>query len=307
MVYSDNYINKLITDEINFCDNVSLKYDYPDNISHLLYVIIPAFILKYGINYKSLVEQCFFNTQIIIDDQHDQISQAYYFGIPNYQNGRIVVDKRIVLKNYKDISLIQLIDNLVHEFNHAINSIQNDVITDNYVLVRTGIVYNYFDNKTLKFIKKGVENVLEEVINTKQTEEIVDIIKSFSNYQINNMTVSNTLYSIHHMTDSNYHSNSYLFESLVCRKLLENKTFLSTFETLRFEGRVNDIHNFFDDIVGKKNSLFELSLLLNKSLELQKSVNNKKWFKKKVINKIKNINIKAVEIVERFNSNTVYK
>ena len=73
---------------------------------------------------------------------------------------------------------------------------------------------------------KSDEIILEEVINTKQTELIVDIIKNFSNYTIDNSIVNSTLYSIYHSIDSNYHSNSYLLESTVCSKLLENKTFL---------------------------------------------------------------------------------
>jgi len=307
MKLNSEYINGLIDEAVVFSNEISVGYNYPDNISHLLYVIIPAFILKYGINNKKLIERCFLNIPIIIDDKQDKIYQAYYFGVPSCVDGNIVVDKGIVLKNYKDISLIELVDNLVHEFNHALNSMQNEIIVDKDILVRTGIVYNYFDSNTLKFIKKSEEIILEEVINTKQTEEIVDIIKSFSNYQINNTVVTNTLYSIYHEIDSNYRSNSYLLESLVCRKLLDNRTFLSTFEALRFEGRIEDIHKFFDDIVGKNGSLLELSLLLMESLELQKTLPNKKWFKKRVITRIKDINIKAMKIVEVFNINTVYK
>lgn len=307
MEYNDKFINELIDNEIKFCDSICDKYKYPDNIGHLLYIIIPAFILKYGINNKSIIEKCFYDTPIIIDDIQEQIHQAYYFGVPRYQGDSIVVDKGIVLKNYKNISLIQLLDNLIHEFNHAINSIQNEIVINDFVLVRTGIVYNCFDIRTLKFIEKGFESILEEVINTKQTEEVIDIVKSFSKYNLNNTIVSYTLYSINHMTDINYRSKSYLLESLVCRRLLENKTFISTFETLRFEGKIDDINVFFDDIVGKKGSLSELSQLLNESLKLQKSLSNKKWFRKRIMNKIRSINIEAFKIVECFDNNTVYK
>ena len=136
---------------------------------------------------------------------------------------------------------------------------------------------------------------------------IIDIIKSFNDYDIKNTVVKNTLYSIYHSIDSNYRSNSYLLESMICRKLLENKTFLSTLETLRFEGEVSEIHNFFDTIVGKDGSLLELCKYLNKILELQMVLLKTKWFKSVKINKIKDYNTKALEIVERFNQNTIYK
>lgn len=306
MNYDNNYINNLIETEISFSDNLALKYNYPDNITHLLYIIIPAFILKYGINNIKLIEECFSNVPILINDKQDKIYQAYYFSNPKYVNNEIITTKGIVLNNYNKIGLMQLLDNLIHEFNHAINSIQNEIKKDTNILIRTGINYNSFDNK-LNFIKKGEEIILEEVINTKQTEIIIDIIKGFNNYDINSTVIKNTLYSVYHSIDSNYRSNSYLLEVIVCHKLLENKTFLSTLETLRFEGEVSEIHHFFDSIIGKKGSLLELCKYLNKILELQKSLLDTKWFKFIKINKIKEYNSKALDIVERFNENTIYK
>lgn len=307
MDYSDQFINQLIEQEIKFSDTLASIYHYPDNITHLLYIIIPAFVIKYGTNYQSLIEECFSLVPILIDDKQDKVYQAYYFSKPVIEGDNYTVLKGIVLNNYKNIGLMQLLDNLVHEFNHAVNSMQKELIIEEEILVRTGVVYNYFDKKSLSFIKKGEENILEEVINTKQTESIIDIIRSFSNYQINNSTVQSTLYSIYHAIDSNYRSNSYFLESLVCQRLLQNKTFLSTMETLRFEGELQDIHSFFDTIVGKDGSLLALSKYLDQSLELQKQLSNTKWFRKNKINKIRDINQKAMEIVEEFDRNTVYK
>lgn len=300
-------IEFIINQEIDFSNKLSLKYHYPDNITHLLYLIIPAFILKYGLNHQQLIEKCFSEVPIIIDDKQDQIYQAYYISNPSYQNDKVITTKGIILKNYQNISLMQLLDNLVHEFNHAINSIQNEIKITDYILIRTGITYNYFNKKDLKFLKKSDEITLEEVINTKQTEMVIDIIRSFASLKLTNTVVENTLYSIYHSIDSNYQSNSYLIESIVCHKLLENKTFLSTLESLRFKGQIKDIHIFFDSIIGKEGSLIELSKLLNKSLELQIELNNIKWFKKSKLKQIKKITDKSLIIVEKFNHNTIYK
>ena len=88
---------------------------------------------------------------------------------------------------------------------------------------------------------------------------------------------------------------------------MENKTFISTFETLRFDGQVDDLHSFFDDITGVKGSLHKLSTLLNKSLNLQHEYSKAKFFKKAKLNKIREVTRSAMEIVELFNNNTVYK
>lgn len=301
---NDEYINELINDEINFSNKLSSTYNYPDNITHLLYLIIPAFIIKYGLKNRKLIEECFMNVPIRIDDKQDKVYQAYYYSIPKYRDNDIITIKSITLNNYNNISLMQLIDNLVHEYNHAVNSLINEVnIIDNKVLVRTGISFNYYNKSDLSFISKSEESILEEVINTRQTESIIETIKDFSNKSIDNSIISNTLYSI----SDNYTSGGYYLESIVCKQIMENKTFISTFENLRFNGEVSNLHEFFDTVTGKKGSLVELSKLLNQSLKIQHDLPKIKFFKKNKIAKLRDISIKALEIVELFNQNTVYK
>ena len=303
---NNEYINLLIKEEIEFSNNLAYKYRYPDNITHLLYLIIPAFIIKYGNNSKNLIEKTFMEVPIRIDDKQDNIYQAFYYSIPEYKEENIVTRKGITLRNYHNISLMQLLENLVHEYNHAVNSIKNEIVIDDYVKIRTGISYNIF-SKSLDFIKKNDEITLEEVINTKQTELIINLIKEFSSYNIEDVNVSNTLYSINHSVGTGYKSNSYLLESIVCRKLMENKTFISTFEKLRYEGQVDDLCDWFDNITGDKESFHKLTSLLSKTLDLSKELNNAKWFKNMKINKIRSITSDALEIVDKFNNNTIYK
>jgi len=202
---------------------------------------------------------------------------------------------------------MQLVDNLTHEFNHAINSMNNEIKINDYIMIRTGISYNCFDKNSLKFIKKSDNVILEEVINTKQTEIIVDIIKGLSNYQINNTTIQNTLYSIYHSIDSNYKSDGYQLETTVCKNLLNNKTFISTLETLRFKGEIDEIPYFFDNIVGKNNSYQELKNNLNILNKLQNEYNETTFLKKYKLNKIKNTSKKIIEIINKFNENSIYK
>lgn len=304
---TDEYLNALINQEIEFSDNLAQKYNYPDNITHLLYLIIPAFIIKYGNNHKNTIEKCFNEVPIVIDDKQDKMYQAYYFSRPKYENEEVITTKGIVLSNYKDISLIQLLDNLTHEYNHAVNSIQNEIQVSDDVKIRTGINFNIFDKRTLSFIKKSEDITIEEVINTKQTESIINIIKDLNNHNIENSTVTSTLYSISHIVGDGYKSHSYYLESIVCQKLMDNKTFISTFEKLRFDGYVEDLYHFFDNIVGKDGSFLKLASLLNKTLELTIELSKTKFFKNSKINKIKALTTEALTIVEQFNNNTIYK
>ena len=47
--------NVIIEKEKEFIDNVSNQYNYDSNIRHLLYIIIPAFVIKYGIQKEKLI------------------------------------------------------------------------------------------------------------------------------------------------------------------------------------------------------------------------------------------------------------
>lgn len=306
---NSEYLNQLISDEIEYSNKLAIKYQYPDNITHLLYLIIPAFIIKYGRSNKSIIEKCFMDIPIRVDKKFDKMYQAYYFSVPEYnQENKLFFNKGIVLRNYDDTTLMGLLDNLVHEYNHAVNSINNEaVVVDNYIKIRTGISYNIFDKRTLEFVKKTDEITLEEVINTKQTELIIDIIKDFNNYEIKNAIVKNTLYSINHSIPFGYKSNSYLLESIVCKKIMENKTFISTFEKLRFDGQIEDLYSFFDTITGDDNSFKKLCGLLSKILDLNIKLSNTFFFKNIKINKIRSLTSKAIEIVDKFNNSTIYK
>lgn len=233
--------------------------------------------------------------------------QAYYFSKPILKDNQYKIVKGVVLNNYQNISLMQMIDNLVHEFNHAINSMKNEMLVDDTIRIRNGLVYHYFDKENLSYLRKNEFTLLEEVINTKETEMIIDIIRSFSTYTFTDSSINTTLYSIYHSVDSNYHSNSYLLESIICCKLLDNKTFSSTVESLRFNGEIDELTHFFDGITGKDGSLIELVHCLEGVTKLQLELVNTKWFKKYKINKIKDINTKALKIIKLFDQNTIYK
>ena len=69
--------------------------------------------------------------------------------------------------------------------------------------------------------------MLEEIINTKQTEDIINIIKSFDQ---NNSIISNTIYAINTETEHKYSSEAYFLQSYICKEILTNRTFISTLE-----------------------------------------------------------------------------
>lgn len=295
----------VIEKEKPFIDQISDKYDYDDNIRHLLYIIIPAFIIKYGIKNESLILNTFRDIRIIKSDKQDRYVKAYYSSHPIYEDGKYSTVKFMVIQNYNKISLIDLLDNLVHEFNHAVNSYRDEIrVTKNYVYLRTGLTYRVYKKDPISFVRKDPSYLLEEIINTKQTEDVINIIKSFDG---ENRDISNTIYAINNETNHKYNSNSYYLESYACRQILENRTFINTLANLRLVGEVFNITKWFDDITGKDGSYKELISLLNKIYDLEKEYIKRKLFKSITLGKIRETSRKIMRIVETFNNNVNYR
>lgn len=297
---------KLIEKYIPFVNELQHKHQYNTNITHLLYLIIPAFIHKYSLSKEQLILNTFNQIKIIISPKTDKNVQAYYTSIPSYQNNKIITTKYIIIQNYQNISLIQLLDNIVHEFNHAINSYNQEIkIKDNILYLRTGLTNTSYSLPTLTPLKKDSSYILEEILNTNQTEQIINIIKSY--HDPINTEINNTIYSINNETSTNYTSKSYYLENILLKKILENKTFISTLNNLRITGDIDAIEYWFDNITNINKSYQKLNEQLQKISDLEKKLINSKIFKFIIINKIKNNITNVLEIINSFNQNCNYK
>ena len=298
--------SKLVEKYIPFIETLSKKYQYNSNITHLLYLIIPAFITKYSYQKEQLILNTFLNTKIIISSKKDKTIEAYYTSIPSYQENKIITTKYIIIQNYENISLIQLLDNLVHEFNHAINSYNQEIkIKDNILSLRTGLTHATYSLPDLTPIKKDNSHILEEILNTNQTEQIINIIKSY--HDNTNPEITNAIYSINNETNHHYTSKSYYLENLLFQKILENKTFISTINNLRITGNIDDIEYWFNNITNQNNSYQNLNNYLINIITLEKQLTNTKFFRSRIISKIKTNITKILDIINIFNQNCNYK
>ena len=281
----------MIEKYIPIIDEIGLKYNYPDNIKHLLYVILPAFVIKY--KKEQFIIDCLNNIPIIITGKEDPKIQALYVSYP-YLEGTIKTKKAIYLNRYNNIPFLQLLDNLIHELNHAINSYKNEIIIDkDYFYLRTGLTKTKYSIKEKKIIDKNKSYVLEEIINSKQTETLINII---ANLESNDEVIKNTIYAVKSSINGSYISPAYFSLKYYCQKLLNNKTFLLTLENLRIDGNIDDIEKWFNDIYGKDG----YQQLIDTLFELKELQNKKGMFVKNKINKLA---IKLIKISDRFNKN----
>ena len=309
MILTKDNINSFLNKYIVFVNKISDYYNYDNNIKHLLYLIVPGFVAKYGAANEKFILNCFEKTKIYISEAENNIITATFNRILKKDGSSYCTEKYIILNQYKKASFTNLFDNIIHEFNHAVNSIHNEILEkDDHLYIRTGLTYIIYDKNTLKPISKEDNSIIEEIINTKQTEMLIDIINSFNQYPIHDREISNTLYSIgNSITNKRYRSGAYLLQSLLCQELMNNKTFIATLENLRFHGHVEDIQGWFDQITGIEGSFSKLVQLLSETLTLQLDISKKKGIKFLKVNKIKKMTKEALEIVRLFDQNCNYR
>ena len=300
-------VNFLLNKYTSFVDSISLEYGYDNNLKHLLSFIVPSFIIKYGILNEKMILKVFRDVRVIVSTKEDDKRPAYFTRVLKNENGEIVIYRYIVLDQYKTASLSSLLDSIIHEFCHAVNSYNNEVVVDNdYVKIRSGVSYLIYDKKTLKFIKKSNENILEEVLNTINTEDIVNIIKSFSKYNLG-VEYENMVYSLNSITSSSFESDAYSFEKYICKILVNNKTFIPTINNLRIKGITEDIPSLFDNITEIDGSYDELNNNLFLIHELEYKYVNSKFFKKRILRKIRTLSKKVIDIINLYDSKCIYK
>ncbi len=293
---------------IDFVNKVSDDMSYSDSIRHLLYVIVPAFIIKYGMQNENLILNCFRNTTIYLSDNmpNDNVNAYFYRKIiksESYYSKKFVVIRKNDLTKY-----ITFIDSIIHEFNHAINSSLNEIlINDEYILLRTGLSHIKYD-LSCNPILKDKSFVLEEVINTKQTIDVINIISDMASYNIENIEIRNLIMAINsEIKNIDYSSDAYYIETTIAKPLLENKTFFSTIQTFRLKGEESGIGDWFDSITGNVGDYSSLVDLFWDIYKLGLSFSKGGIFNFFIIRKIRKKRSRIEEIISLFNNNCFYK
>ena len=297
---------RLVNKYIPFVDRISDSYQYPANIQHLLYLVIPAFIEKYGYKNETLIQNVFQNVVIQIKEDKNSLEEAFYTSIPKLVQGKVCTYQYVILRKYSSNHFIQLLDNLVHEFNHAIHSYRKEIrIENDRLYLRTGLTEAVYTYPSLEGLSKKNTYLLEEILNTIQTEEVINIIKNHQD--TTNEEIATSIRAINQETGSYYRSKSYYLETVLFKHVLKNRTFTSTLNNLRLSGDIDDIESWFDHITGISNSYANLNQYLVDIMNLELEYQKKKYFKGMVLSKIKNLLHQCFSIIDTFNDNCHFK
>ena len=301
-------LNKFIDKYVSFVDMVSSKHNYDSNLKHLLYIIVPAFIIKYDLKNEKLILKCFEEVPMVISGTENKNITASFNRRIIHQDGTYKSVKRIVINEYRTASLSNLLDNIIHEYNHAVNSYNNEVsYDDKYVKLRAGVSYMIFDRNTLRLLSKSKEVALEEIINTMQTEQIINIINSFNRYEISNYEFSNMLYTLSTEVRGTFKSEAYTYDSLLAKELINNKTFTPTITNLRLKGNIEDIPYLFDNVLDRDGEYNRLNELLTKIHKKEILYGERTLFKNMILKEIKEDSLKVINLIKEYDDKCIYK
>ena len=71
ITFPDNEGSNKISQHTEYVDNLSDKFAYETNIKHLLYLIVPAFVIKYGLKKESKI--FYVNGDVFSQDYCDEV------------------------------------------------------------------------------------------------------------------------------------------------------------------------------------------------------------------------------------------
>ena len=95
-----NYdINYLINKYSVFINDISIKYNYNNNIKHLINLLLVSFVMKYDIKNEKVIMQCFENTRIIISDEKKKNEEAFFYRNISLKN-EYFSNKYIIINNF---------------------------------------------------------------------------------------------------------------------------------------------------------------------------------------------------------------
>jgi len=303
-MFNNNTINPFLDQIVFTIDSMCEKKDIPQELVDYLYLVCSGMILYYGLDYTKEIYQSINDTKYIygLKDLETKLTPAEYNRIKNKINYRenayaisqvnstYINDKVNKILNITYTLLIarntpnkeELLEFITHELNHILSSINNT-----FTYTEDSIYFRYGLFKT----KIGKDNdetgrILNEIINTLQTEDIIKIIIDLKKYKINNPKFNNALNSIITTLDSKkYVASGYETFVNLYRPLFSNQEFKSTINKCILDGNIEDLEKKINTQLGN-HSYTRMNLLLDslyQSFEDTRNINIHKAYQTSVL------------------------
>ena len=260
MFETDEVVNQLFDYSKCMVDSLTKKNSQDEDIKNILYLVFAGMVSYYG--YENINDICkAFSNKFIYDSKRQffKYIKDKNIKVSNINDTMGTFIQRASLKNtpfgdyynvdntifiFKSVfyDMIELIDTVVHEYNHLLNSLNKPIVDiDSKIYLRCGLRLTSFDEKNNPVYNYNIE----EGMNVLQTMQIVNKILYFSNFSIKDKKLADIL---NHIKNSDYNSKGHGYESVInlIGPLYQNSSFKSLVNSTRITGNVKTFSDYFD-------------------------------------------------------------
>ena len=266
MFYTDEACNDLLNYSKFLVDQINKSKYCPQELRVLQYVIFAGMISYYGFEYVDTIYKAFADPNFYYTNSSlSEIMESNNIFDPSVENsikngdvgafvllrfgknglGKLYVNRDIYIIYTNDSNPDELLEKVVHEVNHVINSINNPIcIKGGNEAVRSGLSIIGLVDAERSY------NMLEESVNVLQSAEIVEHILAFTQCDVKNAEIKRLLDKIKYAYGSKREGLGYENVVPLIRPLYLNSEFNKVVKRQRMVGRIVPIKEHFERKVG---------------------------------------------------------
>lgn len=269
--------NKVLNDKYYLMQDIAKKYDYSEELLNMITCAYVSFYMDLGKDVDYPLYDLFDRVRIIYEQGNVcEIAMRHGFGEisgdsaaityfkPNlkvFKNPDLKQNPQIILLgthvgDYFATSALKL-EMIIHEVRHALMGYYNTnkLVDEKTYYMRSGLQETFYkeDEKAKDgFAATRIGRTLDEVLNTYISEILVNRIKSFSNYDIENNNLKRYVKSIMTAHEDNvYRAIGYHEDVKLFYPLLKSEMFIDLVNRHQFDGEIDIIKEFMESLTDK--------------------------------------------------------
>lgn len=268
---TDESVNSLLEYSKLVVDSISLPVS-DHKLRSLQYLVFAGMVSYYGFEHIDEITSAFKNYKFLyinepipsfLKKQGNVSSSSFgtlnlntvalFHPVYDFSCRRKSAEGEIILSSYYKMQPDELLENMVHEVNHAVTSINNGIsFVNGDKTTRMGIYTKNHESNTRN------NYILEESFNVLQAAEITEHILGFSNFNVCDCDIKYSLDSMRYAANKKRNGFGYEDTVGIVRPLYNNSSFGQYLKECRITGNIQNIDKMFDCKAGK-NSFQTLS------------------------------------------------
>ena len=267
MFYTDEACNDLLNYSKVLVDQINKSKKCPQELKVLQYVIFAGMISYYGFEYVDTIFKAFAAPNFYYTNSSlNEIMKSNNIFDPSVEKsikngdveafvllrfgknglGKLYVNRDIYIIDGVDTKPDELVEKVIHEINHVVNSINNPIcIKSGNEVVRSGLSVIGIVDSLRSY------NMLEESVNVLQSAEIMEHILAFTQCDIKDSEIKRLLDKIKYAFGSKREGLGYEAIVPAVRPLYLNPEFKKVVKRQRMVGRIVPIKANFERKVGE--------------------------------------------------------